>query len=105
LTKDDKWAFVAGTLIEMRDQTDKMGEVVSQLQISHESPIVTPCDKMQDSLISTLSLLVEDYFDNLSWFVFECDYGRAPKEAGLKDNMKTIRTVDDLRWVIELIEE
>ncbi len=102
MTTDDKWAFVAGVLIEMRDQTDKMQNIVSKLQISPESPIVTPCDKMQDSLISALSLLVEDDFDNLNWFIFECDYGRAPKEAGLKDNMKTIRTVDDLRWVIEL---
>jgi hypothetical protein len=57
---------------------------------------------MQDALITTLSLLAEDNFDSLNWFIFECDYGRSPMEAGLKGNMKLIRTVDDLRWLIEL---
>lgn len=102
MTKDDKWRFVAGALLQMRDQTDKMREATSSIMIAQESPLVAPYDSLQDCLITTLSLLIDDNFDNLSWFIFECDYGRDPKEAGLKGNMKPIRTVDDLRWLIEL---
>lgn len=102
MIKDDTWNFISGVLLQMRDQTDKMREATSSMLIAPESPLVAPCDVLQDCLISTLSLLIDDNFDNLSWFIFECDYGRDPKEAGLKGNMKPIRTVDDLRWLIEL---
>lgn len=100
MTKDDKWSFVAGVLLQMRDQTDKMREATSSMLIAPESPLVAPCDTLQDCLISTLSLLIDDDFDSLSWFIFECDYGRSPKKAGIKGNKKLIRKVDDLRWFI-----
>ena len=49
--------------------------------------------------------MLNDDKEAVEWYVHECDYGRKGMEAGTKDNMKIIRTVDDLRWLVELWEE
>ena len=40
--------------------------------------------------------------DAVEWFIFECDYGRNPKEAGVVGDVRKIATVDDLVWLLDL---
>jgi hypothetical protein len=102
MTIDDKWNYVAGTLITMRNETDKLEAAIDAVKIDHESLLVTPCDVLQDCLIDALGLLIDNCFDSLEWFIYECDYGRKPKEAGVEGNMRSIKTMEDLRWLMEL---
>ena len=99
---DDKWHFVSGVLIDMQKQSDIFSKATKGLLIAPESPLCEPLAKTEDSLITALSFLIDDNFNNISWFVYECEYGRNPKEAGCKNNMKLIDSHDRLRWLIEL---
>ena len=56
-----------------------------------------------DGLCSYQTLLEEvvgDKGEHISWFIYDNDMGRCGLEAGVKGNMKPIKTVDDLIWLI-----
>ncbi len=99
---DDKWYFVSGILADMEKQSDIFSAAHSGLMIPPESPLIDPQYKTESLLIAALSFLVGDYYNNIEWYVYECDYGRDAKEAGCPGNMKSIDTHDRLRWLIEI---
>lgn len=102
MTNDEKWKYVADVIAAMRKVADTHSEAVHKLMIAPESPLVDPCHRFEGMLISTLEHLVGDCFQAISWFVYECDYGRKSMEAGCSGSMRKIETVDDLRWLTEL---
>ena len=102
MTPDDKWYFVSGCLQDLQKQSDRLSAATDGLMIAPESPLIEPMGFIEDSLLQALSLLINDDFENLTWFVYECDYGREPKKAGCKTDMRLIDTHDRLRWLIEL---
>jgi len=102
MTDDDKWSFVSSMLNDMQKNSDAFAAATDGLLIAPESPLITAQYRSEHSLINTLSFLVGDHFDSISWFVYECDYGREAKEAGCGGDMKLIDTHDRLRWLIEL---
>ena len=53
-------------------------------------------------MIEALSLLVDDEFDNISWFVHECDFGRNPQLAGCNGDMRSIDSVEKLRRLVDV---
>jgi len=99
---DEKWLFVSRCLQDMQKQNDRLMDAIEGLMISPESPLIEPMGFVEDRLLQALSVIVNDEFETFSWFVYECDYGRDPKEAGCKNNMKLIDTQERLRWLIEL---
>lgn len=99
---DDVWLFVSGTLDDMQHESDRLKEAVEGLMIAPESPLIDVQDKTNHSLINALSLLINDEFESVDWFVLECDYGREAKQAGKDSDMRVIDTHDKLRWLIEL---
>jgi hypothetical protein len=56
---------------------------------------------MEDFSIELVEEIVGDKTKWIEWFVYENDCGEREYEAGPKDNLKKIKTVDDL---LELIE-
>ena len=50
---------------------------------------------------NAVSMLVGDKSDWLSWYCYDCDMGKTPKQAGYDDNLILISNLDSL---IELIE-
>jgi hypothetical protein len=99
---NDKWFFVSGVLIDMQIQSDRLDAAMNGLMISPESPIRDPQARTEGLLIAALSFLIGDNFDNISWFIYECNYGCDAKEAGCKDDMRLINSHDRLRWLMEL---
>lgn len=103
---DDRiWRFVSCELGDMQKQSDRLADATNGLMIPPESPLLDVQYKTEASLVSALSLLIGDEFDALNWFVYECDYGRGPKEAGPKEDMRLIDSHDKLRWLIEISNE
>lgn len=56
---------------------------------------------MEDFSIELVEEIVDDKEKWIEWFVYENDCGEKELEAGRQDNLKKIKTVDDL---LELIE-
>ena len=102
---ENKWGFVSRVLLSMEGRSDKLAKETDGLLVSPESPLLEPQARNEESLVEALSLLIDDDFDSLGWFVYECDYGRKPKEAGKDVDMRLIDSHERLRWLIELTSE
>jgi hypothetical protein len=98
---NEKWHFVSGSLDQMQKQSDRLRKATKGLFIAPESPLLECQSWTEESLIAALSLLIDDNFELISWFVYECDYGRDPKHAGGSGDMRLIDSHDKLRWIIE----
>lgn len=99
---DDTWYFISGCLIELEKQYDIFESAHKGLMIQLESPLIEPFYKNIDTALQSLNFISGDGFDSLSWFVYECNYGREPMEAGPEGNLKLIDSHERLRWLIEL---
>ena len=100
--QDESWQHVADALDRMRDQSDRFDTAVDGLMIAPESPLREPMGRLEQLVIEGLGRLVGDDFDSIAWYVYDCDYGRKPKEAGCPDDMRLIDSVQRLRWLVEL---
>lgn len=52
--------------------------------------------KLQDFAIKQTSKIIGDNEEWLDWFIYENDWGEKAFEAGYDDNLKEIKTIDDL---------
>lgn len=96
---DEKWDFVKEALHSL--------DVVSQAQvvacdtINHEGAFMQSAYKVEGFLVEALAKLVDDKGDWLYWFVYENHFGEKALEVGSGNDMKQIKTLDDLRALIE----
>ncbi len=102
---DDKWFFISGCLSDLEKQNDIFEGAINGLKIAPESPLIEPFFRNVDTILRSLSFISGDCFESLSWFVYECNYGRDAKEAGKKDKIRLIDTHKKLRWLIEISSE
>lgn len=102
MTDDEKWAYVAEIIPQIQLLTYKFESAHAHLMIAPESPLIDPAWRFRDLLINSLEKLVDDKDSNISWFIYDCSFGLLPKEAGYKDDMKMIDSVERLRWLCEL---
>lgn len=68
---------------------------------------ISPEGELFSHLVLTIEpivkLLEHRYNDThwIDWYVYECECGRTPLEAGYDDNMRIIECVGDLIWLLE----
>lgn len=60
---------------------------------------------MLNVAIKATAAAIGDKYDWIDWYVIENDCGRKGQEAGYTDNIKPIRTVEDLLDLIEAEDE
>jgi len=99
---NDHWYFVSGCLQDLQKEHDILKKATTGLILPPESPLICPFFEVSDMLLKSLSMMINDNDKNIDWFVYECDFGRNPQEAGCKNSMKLIDSHDRLRWLIEL---
>jgi len=102
VTPDDKWRYIGHSLTALQQQYDRHQEATEKLMLCPESPLVDPLYQVGERLLEALSLLIDDNFNNLTWYVYECDFGRKAKEAGARGDMRKIDSLERLRWLVEL---
>ena len=102
MTDNQKWEYIGKTIKKLETQSKRFDEATDKLMICPESPLVEPFGWLTDFLLDSLSLMVGDTDGNISWFIYDCEYGGNPKEAGCEGNMREIETIEDLRWLVEL---
>lgn len=105
MNNEEKWKYVEQTLIKFDEQCKVLNSAVDMIDIHPESKLVSPFYSISDTLLDCLSLLVDDETKFISWFVYECDYGRHPmimsNDAGVEIRVDSFAK---LREAIELGE-
>lgn len=96
---NEKWDFVKEALYSI-DAASKAQVAACEL-INHDSALMDSTYKVEGFLVEALAMLVDDKDGWLYWFVHENHFGEKGLEAELEENMKPIKTLDDLRALIE----
>jgi hypothetical protein len=102
MTDNERWLHIETVLRKMKANTERFNDLIDKIGLMPESVLCESLYQIQDDCIKTLSYLVDDNFDNISWYVFECEYGDKDMEAGKEGDIRAIKTIDDLRWLVEL---
>jgi len=98
----EKWNFIEKTLRKLKEERDRFNEVTDGLLISPESPLMEPLSVIEELLVASLDRMISDDSTSIEYFVYECKFGSIPHKAGVGDNLREIRTPDDLHWLIDL---
>ena len=86
--------------MELADST--IDPVIDLLQLHPESPVCNTVWRLQSALTAATADLVGDCGEWLSWYALENDMGRKGMEAGPAGQLREIRTIGDLLWVMEV---
>ena len=95
----EKWDFVEKAL-ESINAASKAQAAACDL-INLDGAFMESTYKVEGFLVEALAKLVDDQHDRLYWCVYENHFGEKALEAGLENSMKPIKTLDDLRALIE----
>jgi hypothetical protein len=72
-----------------------------RIGLATESPFGLASWKPIEHLIECVSMLVNDEFNSVSWFILDNEYGRKGMEHSMPDGtMKRVKTIDDLLDVL-----
>lgn len=66
-----------------------------------ESPICRGLYILNEVCLKAVSEILGDECDWIDWFIWENDCGEKGYEAGFKDNLKKIKTIEDLYGLIK----
>ena len=102
MTRDEKLAHIQAWHDAMVKADDTIQPVIDALALRGEDPITNTVWQLQTDLTRAYAALIDDAFESLSWFACENDMGRNGLEARVNGNTRTIRTVGDLLWLIQL---
>ena len=95
------WLQIVRTLKELDAQEQKFNETLEPLMIAPESPVRFALEKTAELAVAALETIAGDDFNSIGWFVYECDFGRKPKQAGFDGNLQLIDSYDKLRWLLD----
>lgn len=98
---ENHWAFVESKLLQMQAQRKRLHDSVELLMLHPESPVYESQHILEQALIDSLEQLIGDANQTIDWFVHETNFGEKAMEAGFQDDMRTINTFEQLRWLIE----
>jgi hypothetical protein len=100
MTKTEKLALLREWSVKMETADILIDPVTNCLGLSVESPIHQAVWTLQDAYTKAVAKLVGDPAEWLSWYAHENDFGRKAYEAGVKGDMRPIKDLDDLLWVM-----
>jgi len=99
---DEEWILVSRSLRNMQEQKGTHDAASGLLMIPADAPLVEPFWNVCDTLLTALSQIAGDDSEWLELFVWDCDFGRKPQEAGIEGDMQLIDSYEQLRWLLEL---
>lgn len=100
MTNIEKLALLREWSVKMETADLLIDPVTACLGLSAESPIHQAVWTLQDAYTNAVGKLVGDEGRWLNWFAYENDFGRKAMEAGVKGDMRPIKDLDDLLWVM-----
>jgi len=102
MTRDQKLDALKRWATAIEAGEGLLNPVIELLDIRPEGPITTALWTTQDALTKATSDLVGDLSEWLTWFIADNEMGAKAMEAGPVGQLRPIKTLDDLLWVIEV---
>ena len=102
MTREQKLLHIHAWHDAMTKADETIQPVIDALALCGEDPITNTVWQLQTDLTRAYAEILDDALESLSWFACENDMGRKGMEAGVAGEMRPIRTVDDLLWLIEV---
>lgn len=87
-------------LSEREELHSHLKSLKNMIGIDYESHLISAILKLEASQIELIEKMAGCNSDCLYWYVYENNCGSKGMEAGIDDDMREIRTVDDLVWII-----
>lgn len=102
MTRDEKLAHIQAWHDAMTKADDTIQPVIDALALCGEDPITNTVWQLQSDLTRAYASLLDDAFESLAWYAGDNDMGRKGMAARVAGEMRPIRTLDDLLWLIEV---
>ena len=102
MTRDEKLAHIQAWHDAMTRADDAIQPVIDALKLCGDDPITNTVWQLQTDLTHAYAALLDDAFESLSWYASENDMGAKGREAGIRSDVRPIRTAEDLLLLIEV---
>ncbi len=96
---NENWGFIEEVLESIK-KASKAQSTVGDF-INPDCDFLQSAYKVESYLVEALALLVDDKAGWLEWFVYENAFGKKALKAGLKEDLRPIKTLTDLRALID----
>ena len=102
MTREQKLLHIQAWHDAMTRADDAIQPVIDALKLCGEDPITNTVWQLQTDLTRAYAEILDDAFEALSWYAIENDMGAKGMKAGIGSDVRQIRTVEDLLWLIEV---
>ena len=102
MTQDQKLAALRRWATAIEAGEGMLNPVIELLDLRPEGPITSALWLTQDALTLATAELVGDKAEWLTWFAADNEMGTKAMEAGPVGQLRPIKTLEDLLWVIEV---
>jgi len=100
---DDQKRYITLYIDEVRELREYENKLYKTLGLEPEGEFISNIWKLKYLADIFFLDLTDDYIvDWVNWYIWENDFGEKAMEAGEKDNLKPIKTIDNLFEVINL---
>jgi hypothetical protein len=106
MTKDEKLEVLKTWQTAIENMQANLEPLEKALMFSPESPLIEAIHVLQDACTQATGMaLGDDEMGWMSWYWLENRMGKTGYEAGFDGNLKPIKMLDDLLWLIETSQE
>lgn len=102
MTRDQKLAHLQAWHDAMTKANTTIQPVIDALALCGEDPITNTVWQLQTDLTRAYAEILDDAFESLNWYASENDMGAKGMKAGIGSDVRKIRAVEDLLWLIEV---
>ena len=102
MTNSEKLAILTEWQTNMKASESDIEQFIAPLECAPESALYAIPWKLMDAYTKAVAQLVGDQAEWLSWHWSDNEWGEKSLEAGPTENMRQIKTLDDLVWLIEV---
>ena len=101
MTHADKVKQINTLVSSYRKLDSVLDSLNASVGLDLDSPLFTVSWATFQLALTTTATLIGDKAEWLDWYIYENDCGDKGYEAGPKEAMRSIRSVEDLLWLIE----
>jgi len=99
----EKLNFVMDALETLRIKMKEFDTFIDTVGLDYEGTLCSNVFHTYDSLVDSLSMLIDDKDEWISFFIYDCDWGQRSKDVVINGKPYEIETLEDLRTILNVI--
>lgn len=101
----EKIKFVIETLAELEPKMQEFDRLIDDIGLSPEGTLCDNVFHMYDALIDSLSMLIDDKEEWLSYFIYDNSWGKSNLQITIFNKKLQLSSLNDLENLLLLIEK